>query len=87
MGRSYRSNSIVKDNNPKGGFNSCDIRHYFISLQLSGDTSHGARHTVAFAANPPRLRITAIFCTGGKENAFRGRNASRQYTKTSLWPF
>lgn len=40
-----------------------------------------------FAANPSEGRLRHFFCTGGKENASWGRNASRQYTKNLPWPF
>ena len=41
----------------------------------------------SLAANPSGSRLGHFFCTGGKENASWGRNASRQYTKTTSWTF
>ncbi len=49
--------------------------------------ARGENYVFLFAANPSGSRLGHIFCTGGKVNASWDRNASRQYTKTSLWAF
>lgn len=49
--------------------------------------ARGENYVFLFAANPSGSRLGHIFCTGGKGNASWDRNASRQYTKTSLWAF
>ena len=49
--------------------------------------ARGENYVFLFAANPSGSRLGHIFCTGGKGNASWNRNASRQYTKTSLWAF